>query len=161
MWFDIQPAELDYADRAPFRIRAEAYVHAPPHRVFEIVTGEAMERWLPEFVALRWTSPEPFGVGSTRDLDMRTLKVKERVLAWEPGRRFAFTITGTSLPLLVQMVEDVHLTPIAARVTLLRWNVHYAPKTPLRALHPLARGLFGRLWTGAVKNIAAYALERG
>ena len=161
MWFDLHPAELDYADRAPFRIRAEAYVHAPPHRVFEIVTGEAMERWLPEFVALRWTSPEPYGVGATRELDLRTLKVKERVLAWEPGRRFAFAITAASLPLLGQMIEDVHLEPIAARVTLLRWNVHYAPRSPLRALHPLARGLVGRLWTGAVKNIAAYALEQG
>jgi uncharacterized protein YndB with AHSA1/START domain len=161
MWFHVPPADLDFVDRAPFRIRAEAYVHAPAHRVFDIVTGEAMERWLPEFQALRWTSPEPFGEGTTRELDMRILKVKERVLAWEPGRRFAFTITATSLPLLSRMVEEVHLEPIAARVTLLRWNVHYAPLPALRAANPLARALLGRLWTGAVENIAAYALANG
>jgi uncharacterized protein YndB with AHSA1/START domain len=161
MWFQLQPAELDFVERAPHRFRAEAYVHAPAHRVFEIVAGEAMERWLPEFVALRWTSPEPFGEGTTRQLDLRLLSVKERVLAWEPGRRFAFTITAMTAPLLVQAVEDVHMEPIAARVTLLRWNVHYTTIAPLALAQPLMKRALALPWKKAVNEIAAYALERG
>src|SRR5262245_28257465 len=74
MWFPLEPTELDFVDRSKHRFENEAVIDAPAERVFELLSdGERMGDWFTDFVACRWTSPGPHGVGSTREIQLKAL----------------------------------------------------------------------------------------
>ncbi len=99
LWFRLAPADLDFALRAPHRFTTEALIYTTPEQVFEILAKpEAMNEWIVGYAGFRWTSPEPHGAGSTREIKLGVAGFRERFLAWEPGRRFCFTIEETTAP---------------------------------------------------------------
>jgi uncharacterized protein YndB with AHSA1/START domain len=161
MWFDLRRMSLEDAARAPFGFDNRADIAAPPERVFALFAdGNGMGRWLQDFVACRWTSPEPHGVGSEREVELALFTVKERFLAWDPGKRIAFSIDAITLPLLAAAVEDLQLAPSASGGTQVRWRVHYAPSLAMRLVHPLARVVFGRLFRNSLAALKRLA-EQG
>jgi uncharacterized protein YndB with AHSA1/START domain len=148
---------MTFADHSPYRFENEVLIDASPQRVFDIVANaEQQDRWFQDWVTHRWTSPEPHGVGATREVQLKVLSVKERFLVWEPGRRIAFTITAITLPLVRRMVEDMRFEPEGDR-TRLRWTAHYAPTLLMRAVHPVARLVFGRMFAASTRGLADYA----
>jgi uncharacterized protein YndB with AHSA1/START domain len=157
MWFRTTPSELDFADSSPFRIANVLTIAAPPARVFELfATGEQQETWFQDFKGCRWDSPAPHGVGSTREITLKTLAVKERFLAWEPGVRMTFSIDAITVPLVKQMMEDMRFEPTAGGTRLV-WHVHYEPTLPMRAVHPAARAVFGRMFRRSAHGLRFYA----
>lgn len=157
MWFPTTPSDLSYVDASPDRIAVVQSIAAPPERVFDIVAaGERQDEWFQDFVACRWQSPEPHGVGATREIQLKMLTVKERFLAWERGRRFAFSIDAISLPLVRQMVEDMRFEPEGGGTRLV-WHVHYTPSRVMRPVHPAARAVFGRMFRSSAEGLRRYA----
>ena len=160
MWFNVDAADLDFTERSPFRFENEAVVRCSPERLFDIwATGEAQERWFKDLRAIRWTSPEPHGVGATREVELATLTVKERFLAWDRGKRMAFQIYAITLPLVDAMVEDLQFTPLDGGRTRMIWRAHYRPALVMRLLHPLVRWNFSKLFSATCKDLARYAEE--
>ncbi len=175
MWFETEKSDLSYVERSPFQLATEIIVFAPPERVFDVLAGESFHEWLKELVECRWTSAPPHRVGSTREvvLDLMPgarglprLAVKERFLAWERGKRLTFSIDASTLPLVKQMVEDMQLEPIgdaqSSRMgprakTRLRYTVHYTPGVAMRAIHPVSRVIFGKLFRDAARRVAMVA----
>lgn len=162
MWFELRRMSLEEAAREPFGFDNRAEIAAPPERVFDLVAdGGGMGRWLQDFVACRWTSAEPHGVGAEREIELKAFTVKERFLAWERGQRFSFSIDAITLPLLAAAVEDIQLSPTRAGAgTEVRWRVHYTPSLVMRLVHPLARVVFGRLFSNSLAALKKLA-ERG
>jgi uncharacterized protein YndB with AHSA1/START domain len=157
MWFEIGPADLGFAQSAPFQLESEVIINASPQRVFEIVsTVEGPSEWLHEFTACRWMSPEPHGPGTTRELEMKLLTAKARFLLWEPGKRLSYTIIGMSMPLVRRLLEDLRFEPLGDR-TRFRWTLHYTPAPLLKAIHPLGRRLLGKRLAATAYGLAAYA----
>ena len=157
MWFDVEPVEIDFLETSPFRIENDAIINAPPERVFEILTnGEGQKEWFQDFVGFRWTSAEPHGAGSTREVELKMLAVKERFLVWEPGERLAFTVTAITLPVVSRMIEDMQFERMGDR-TRFRWTVHYTPTLAMRAVHPVARGIFGKMFAVTASGLTNYA----
>jgi hypothetical protein len=64
----------------------------------------AWSEWLP-ITKVTWTSPQPFGVGTTRTVEIGPQVVEETFFAWEEGRRMAFRFERSSLPVSAA-VED-------------------------------------------------------
>jgi uncharacterized protein YndB with AHSA1/START domain len=158
MWFDVESMPLSFTERSPRHIRNERVIDATPARVFEIfATGEAQREWFQDFVENRWTSSEPHGVGSTREVELKMLTVKERFLAWDPGSRLAFAIEGITLPIVTGMVEDLQFSPASGGGTRVVWTVHYRPSLLMRPIHPVARLIFGRLFRLSLEGLARYA----
>jgi uncharacterized protein YndB with AHSA1/START domain len=158
MWFQVSPAEISYTQSSPFQIQNETVIHAPPDRVFEILTdGTKQHEWFKDFVACRWTSAPPYGVGSTREIELKTLTVKERFLAWDPGKRLSFCIYAITQPLVSEMVEDLQLEPASNGSTRLRWTAHYTPTLLMRAVHPIARMKFGAMFKASLEELRRYA----
>jgi len=166
----LEPTELEFVERSPFQLVNDIVVFAPPERVFDVLTSEReMFEWLEPLAEVRYTSAPPRGVGATRevviDLLQRSprqtgagaLAVKERVLAWERGKRFAFAIDEMNLPIVRQMVEDMRLERLGPGRTLLRYHVHYCPSVPMRAVHPIARTVFDKMFRDAARRIAMVA----
>src|SRR5262245_13834431 len=144
MWFQVRPTDMSYTLSSPFQFRNEAVIYAPPERIFEIwATGEGQEQWFKDFVACRWTSAAPHGVGSTREIELKALTVKERFLAWDPGKRISFCIYACTLPLISEMLEDLQFEPEGDGKTRFKWTAHYTPSPIMRLIHPIARMIFG------------------
>lgn len=158
MWFELRPTTLDFESRHRFVNVVE--IDAPASKVFPLLTGERFTEWLPDLLSWEWTSPAPRGVGSTRIVRLRSLAVKERILAWDEGRRFAFAIEAISVPLVRRMTEDMVLEPLGDARCRFRYTVQYAPSPLMRLVHPIARPIFGRMFRRAAENVARLAGAR-
>jgi uncharacterized protein YndB with AHSA1/START domain len=108
---EMTPRPLEWIDTAPVRASRSRRIAQPPATVWAAIADHA--GWPAWFPRLREVTPGPVAdaVGGTRRVDMGPAAADEEFLAWEPERRFAFTLTGSSRPGLRSMVEDVRLTP--------------------------------------------------
>src|SRR4051794_23537239 len=98
MWFAVEAQPLRYTQTSPRVLENVVTIDATPERVFEVfATAENQRDWFQDFVACRWTTSEPHGVGSEREIELKILTVKERFLAWEPGKRLTFAIYASTL----------------------------------------------------------------
>lgn len=156
MEFRLEHVDLAFTRTSRFCFVNEIDVRAPASRVFEVVTGE-LDAWLPQLRGVAWTSVPPHRVGSTRIVELPGVRVKERVVAWDEGRRFAFAIDATSVPLLRRMLEDIQIEPQGERQCRLRYVAHYEPLLVVRPWHPVGRVVFGTMFWRAVRNIARVA----
>jgi len=157
MWFAVEAQPLRYTQTSPRVLENVVTIDAAPERVFEVfATAENQRDWFQDFVACRWTTPEPHGVGSEREIELKILTVKERFLAWEPGKRLTFALYASSLPLVDGMVEDMLFEPMGAGKTRFTWRVHYTPKLFIRPFHPILRVVFGKMFTASTKGVAKY-----
>lgn len=157
MWFAVEAQDLGFTKSSPYVLENEAIIDASPARVFEtFATAENQTTWFQDFVACRWTSSAPHGVGSEREIELKLLTVKERFLVWEPGKRLTFAIFGSTLPMVDGMVEDMLFEPHAQGKTRMTWRVHYTPKLFMRPAHPILRLVFGKMFKASTKGVASY-----
>lgn len=158
MWFDVEAVPLSFTEDSPFHIENVVLVDAPPARVFEIfATGENQTEWFQDFKGVRWTTLERSSVGAEREVELKLLTVKERFLAYEPGKRLSFHIYGITLPIVNAMLEDMTFEDVGGRATRLTWRVHYRPKLVMRMVHPIARMIFGEMFKASAEGLARYA----
>lgn len=158
MWFPTTPTELDFTTSSPNKLSFDAIVEARPARVFDIFAkGEAQETWFQDLKAVRWNGPEPHGVGTTREVELKLLTVKERFVAWEPGVRLTFSIDAITLPIVKRMMEDLQFEAVGEKGTRLVWTVHYEPTLVMKPLHPVAKLVFGKMFRSSLEGLVKYA----
>src|SRR5688572_26569075 len=106
--FRLEPQPLDFVDSAPLRVSDSAVVRAPAAKVFEAFADtESWPEWFPLMREARWVGTEKSRVGAEREVALLLLgRYTERFLAWEPAKRFAFTMTKSSSPLAKAIAED-------------------------------------------------------
>jgi uncharacterized protein YndB with AHSA1/START domain len=149
------PRDPDWIATAPLVVRRTRAVAAPSSAVWSMIADH--ERWTEWFGAVssvRVTGAAE-GVGGTRTVKIPGMTIDEEFTAWEPERRFAFTVVRAS-PTLRSLAESVELEPSAGGCTV----------TYTQGIEP-ARG-FGWMWklisrrmgselTKALDNLAAGA----
>jgi len=158
MFFATTPTELAFTTSSPYRLSFDAIAEAPPERIFDIFTkGEGQETWFADFKACRWTSPEPRGVGATREIELKLLTVKERFVVWERGVRLTFSIDAISLPLVKTLMEDLQFEAVGEKGTRVVWTIHYEPTLGMRPFHPVAKMVFNKMWRQSLDGLVKYA----
>ena len=156
MWFKLKPYELNGGEKAPEHFYNEVKLPASPEKIFKILAGNDWDNWFKDFVSVSWDTPDNHGVGSKRQVKLKTLSARETMLAWEPGKRFSFTLTEVTLPLVHAMMEDMQLEETADGGTLLKWYVHYDPNLFTKIFHPVVRGIFGNMFRKSMKNLVEF-----
>ena len=168
MWFKVRAADATFTDASKKRFTYDFRVDMTPDEVFRIVTAPSeIGRWMPDVRGARWVTGEPHGVGSLREVRLSTIAVHAKVLLWEPGERFAFTIVRASAPILKRMVEDFRFEPIGLPVgaralgtglgpspaTRVRWTISYQPKALAMPLEPLLAPRFAKMFEAASRRL--------
>ncbi len=141
----LEPVDLAFFASAPFRVVETLHLRAAPERVFEAFADAAMwTRWWPLMHSARWTRGTG-GLGDEREVALHALgRFAERFIAWEPGVRFAFSMTGTTSPLVRRMGEDYRLFA-DGKGTRLEWTMAAVPSTLGRASTPITRFITRRM----------------
>jgi uncharacterized protein YndB with AHSA1/START domain len=130
-------------------VRAETSVPASPETVWPaLADATAWPSWFSGMKDAHYTSPQPYGVGSTRCVRVMSLVADETILAFDVGRRFAFRVDSTNLPLFAALVEVVTLEAVGG-TTRVVYRQALEPKPWLRLLMPLVRGQMERVCAAA------------
>ena len=118
---------------APFRFSNSVDLAITPEQLFEVLAdAESWPRWAKVITKVTWTSPEPYGVGTTRVVDMiGGLTGDEEFLAWEPYTYLAFRFNGCSNKAVAAFAEEYRVveTPGGCRLT---WTVAQKPNGSAR-----------------------------
>lgn len=145
------PLALDEFGEQPFQFTATAKLDADPLAVFAELGDPSL--WFPLMRRSVWKTAATSGVGAEREVDVRTFgRFRERMLAWDVGERVAFTMVGTTSPLVDRMGEvwqlsreDIH--------TRLDWVMAAQPTRLGRLATPALRAILRVVFMRAVGNL--------
>jgi uncharacterized protein YndB with AHSA1/START domain len=130
-------------DEAPIGATEEVLINASPDVVWRHVTDH--QSWPHWFGGLRSVvvTGRADGVGGRRRVTAGPARFDEVFTVWEPGRHFAFAVTGSSVPGLDWLAESITLEPVGA-ATVVRYRQGLA-----------ARRGFGWLWSALWGRVSA------
>lgn len=149
--------DLGFLERAPHRLVQGGVMPVSAERLFEVLAdAPGWPRWFVDMVDARWTSSAPRAVGSTRTVRLTTMVVDETILAFEPGKRFAFRLDRVGLPLVRAMVEDYAIESLGPSSSRLLWTAAYEPTPLMTLIHPIARRIFGSQFRRTVEKLAQH-----
>jgi hypothetical protein len=154
-WRPLEPADASIFETAPLIYRYTVRLAVAPERVWaSIASDRSLADWGLGVKALRWTSPRPFGVGTTREvvLPLGTMTVRERFFRWDEGKGYSFYVYEANRPGLKRFAEDYVIEPDGSGA-LFTWTIAIEPQprmTPLmKVLSPVTRQAFGQVARGA------------
>lgn len=131
-----------FFDTAPARFSHQWSIARPAADVWAELVGDRPLHWC-RGLAITWTSPKPFGVGTTRQASvLGALKVQEHFFRWEEGRRYTFHVTEANVPLFAGLAEDYVVEPDGADRCTFRWTVAIEPSALGKPGGPINKVLF-------------------
>ena len=153
-WFSCKPVDETFFDAAPFRLRAKFDVALPAAKVWEELTSDAPLSWCRILQDVSWTSPRPFGVGTTRSVKALwgANLLKEHYFHWEEGHRHSFYVLESSAPLFESLAEDYLVEPISETSSRFTWTIAAMPKLFARPGAPINRALLKTLFTDTARH---------
>ncbi|WP_280397273.1 SRPBCC family protein [Nocardia carnea] len=121
--FPLEPADDTFLNTTGRRYTHIVDIPASRQQVWATLTADdALVSWSPVITAARWTSPRPFGVGTTRQVTLGgALRLDERFYRWDENSRMTFTVDAASVPGLRRFAEDLTLLPLGT-ATRLVWT---------------------------------------
>ena len=160
-WHRLEPADAGiftstYALRYPIRLGV------PPARVWEsLASDRSVADWGLGVRRLTWTSPRPFGVGTTREvvLPLGAMSLREHFFRWDEGAGYSFYAVEANRPGLRRFAEN-YVVEADGAGTLLTWTIAVEPQPrlapALRVLRPVNRMSFAQFARGARKYFAEH-----
>ncbi|WP_372809797.1 SRPBCC family protein [Litorivivens sp.] len=137
--FECTAVDLTFLETARNCYKASVDINATPEQIFEsFEDAEDWTRWAPPIQKVEWTSPKPFGLGTTRTVSMSGGMVGDEVfIAWDYPKRMAFCFTACSKPMTESFAEDYVVTPLDNGMTRVEWTMAMEVKGAGRITLPL------------------------
>lgn len=154
---------IDFADTAPFQAEGTAVAAATPEQIWAVLTDhETWPSWFgTSLKVVKVTSDPATGVGSTRDVTLQGgVTVSERFIVWEENRRWAFTGTAVTMPVLKRLVERCVLEPVDDTHTRITYRMAAELAGPMKPLGKLMQKTVSKALTEAMGNLGAEAIRR-
>jgi hypothetical protein len=129
-YFECTKVGLEFLDQTRNVFRVEEIVRATPEQVFEVFEdAHAWTVWAMPIQKVEWTSPKPFGVGTTRTVSMMGgMDGYEEFIAWERGKRMAFSFVGCSKDATEKFLEDYRVTDLGDGRCRVEWYMAMEPR---------------------------------
>jgi hypothetical protein len=161
--YAMRPTDDSFYDTAPVRFDNRIDVPVGAAVVWHILEdAQSWTVWAGVIDAVEWTSPKPFGLGTTRTVTMAkgAMIGWERFIAWEPGRRMGFCFTEATMDGVDRFAEDWQVTPTGPASCSVRWVMCMEPRGISKYLMPLSRPLMNWNFRRYLKRLSRYAQER-
>jgi uncharacterized protein YndB with AHSA1/START domain len=157
----MHPMTFDDMDAAPFRFVATGTVPCTPEELFqELGDPERWTHWFPLMRRARWTSADKGRAGAEREVAVLGFgRFQERILAYEPNARFAFTMLASTSPLATRMAEDYRITAVPSGARL-DWTLVAVPTALGSVVTKALPLILGRIFRVALRRLARRARGR-
>lgn len=154
----LRVVDPSFLQTAPVRDHLIQTIPASAEATFRCLEdGDAWGEWIDAIQGVEWTSPTPYGIGTTRTV---TLKpggaIEEEFFAWEDGRRMAFFFVRSAMPLFAAFAEDYVLTPQGDDRCELAWSWAFEGAGVFRAAQGLVNVGFKRQGRASLAKLAEY-----
>ena len=132
-------------------------MNKPAAAVWAELTEDNPLSWCRILQRIEWTSPRPFGVGTTRTARALggSLVIDEEFFRWEEGRRKSFHVLEASLPMFSSLAEDYLVESTSESSCAFTWTVAFEPKTAARPLNPGNKLLLSSLFNATRRHYGA------
>lgn len=156
--FDCTPVGLDFLNQTKNVFRSEVVVKATPDQIFDVFEdAHAWTVWAGPIQNVEWTSPKPFSVGTTRTVSMAgNLVGYEEFIAWEQGKRMAFTFVGCNKDTVDKFLEDYRVTDLGDGTCRVEWYMAMEPRGFSRNMMWLTRPIMRKLNQSMFNKFAKY-----
>lgn len=161
-WYPLESVDESFFTTAAHRYEFPIDLDVPPERVWEsIASDESVAAWGMGVRSIRWTSPRPFGLGTTREVELPlgVMTVRERFFVWDEGKRYAFEVYEANRRYYRRFAEN-YMIEERAGGSRLTWTIAIEPQPRLKLLtdlgRPLNRLAFGRFAHAARKYFAEH-----
>ena len=134
-------------------VHSSITINRPIEDVFAVLTNvENVGKWFPGDVKEWWTSPPPYGVGSTRrarvKMGLMTTENDAVATEYQPPHRAAMNGTSENAPFLATLTfapdGDGTRVEVTSEITL---------RGAMRIVGPLVTALYGRSWARGLANL--------
>ena len=147
-----QPIDLSFFDTAPNVYEDQWDIDVPAARFWPDLVDNPLH-WC-RGLKIRWTSPRPFGVGTTRHVGvLGTIQADEHFFLWEEGVRFAFHFTRSNLPLFRRFGEYYEVLPTGPDSCRFIWKLAAEPTLIGRVGSPLTSVIFSSLFRDTTRYV--------
>ena len=114
IWFNLKPVnDLAFFDTAPIRLTYTMHLNASADAVWAGLVAEKPLAWCKALDG-KYTSPRPFGVGTTRAVgaNFNLVQLQERFFVWDDDKRtHAFYVEKCNAPAFERFAEHYEITP--------------------------------------------------
>ncbi len=152
-WFKCTPVDASFFESAPMVLKAGFEIARPAAQVWADITADDALNWCRILQKVTWTSPRPFGVGTTREVKALhgANLLREHYFLWEEGRRHSFYVVESTGPLFKALAEDYLVEPRGADACRFTWTIAVRPTLLGRAGTPINRALLKTLFTDTAR----------
>jgi hypothetical protein len=148
-WFTNEPVDATFLASAPVRLSDTFEIARPAGAVWDDLTADGTLSWCRILDDVRWTSPRPFGVGTTREVKalQGANMLREHYFRWEEGSRKSFYVVTSSAPLFKRFAEDYLVEPVSESACRFTWTIAYESRPSMRLGRPLNERILRTLFT--------------
>ena len=152
--FKTQPVDEAFFHSAPFQLRDTFEISRSAPEVWADLTKDDTLSWCRILDEVIWTSPRPFGVGTTRIV--KSLKgasvLNERYFRWDEGHQMSFYVVESSAPLFKRFAEDYIVEPASDGSCQFTWTIAVEPHAATKIADPVNRRLLNSLFRDTRKH---------
>jgi hypothetical protein len=154
-YFACAPSDVSIFSTAPIVLTFQKDLPATPDQLFDVFEDPtSWSRWAHGIGRVVWTSPRPYGVGTTRTVYFwGGMEVYEDFIRWERGQEMAFVFYGTTQNVFDRFGERYRVQPME-RGCRLTWTVALEPASSWSGFAPLVVPLLRA-------NLASYMWRLG
>jgi hypothetical protein len=137
--YECTKLDTSFFDSASTSVTAVVEVAATPDRIFDVFEdAHAWTVWAPPIQKVEWTSPKPFGIGTTRTVTMAGNMIgEEEFIAWERGKRMAFYFTRCSSSSVKAFAENYVVSDLGNGRSRVGWTMAMEPAGISRLTMPV------------------------
>jgi len=156
----VEPKDLEWIERAPFSVVGSATTTASPEAVFAVLADhERWPEWFPIITKTVVVGTAREGVGLRRETSIPGGRLDELFLAWDPGKRLAFTCTAIKPGIWHALLDDCHIERVGDR-TQITYITYLDPAASVLPIMKLMKGLLDEQFDKGMRALAARAEGR-
>ena len=154
--FRTQPVDAGFFETAPLRLQERFDIARPAADIWAELTADDTLGWCRILNEVLWTSPRPFGIGTTRWVKSLhgVTNLDEYFFRWEEGRRKSFYVARTNSPLFRRFAEDYLVEPTGETSCSFTWTIAAEPRALARVGGPLNRAILRTLLDDTRRHFA-------